>query len=92
MLGTPGTAEVLIYDDEHPPRLLAPRLTTNGIFQTTLLGKAGQNFAVEFSTNFIDWATLTTLIMPSNPSNKLDYADPASTNDSPRFYRTRFAP
>lgn len=92
MLGTPATAEVLIYDDERPPRLLAPRLTTNGVFQTTLLGKAGQNFAVEFSTNLTDWALLATLIMPSNPSNRLDYADPASTNDSPRFYRTRLAP
>jgi Calx-beta domain len=91
-LGTPGTADVLIYDDEHPPRLLAPRRDTNRVFQATLFGKGGQSFAIEASSNLVHWATLTNLIMPANTTNHLEYADPDSTNALKRHYRTRLGP
>ena len=78
-------ADVLIYDDDRPPRLLAPRRGTNGLFQATAFGPTGQAFTVQISSNLSVWASALRL---TNVTGTLDFSDPDSLSASNRFYRT----
>jgi hypothetical protein len=84
----PGEADIVILDDEAPPRLMAPRWN-GGQFQTTLLGPTGQLFAIQISDSLTNWTTLTNL---TNTSVPLDFTDPTSSGVPVRFYRTVLMP
>jgi hypothetical protein len=82
-------ADIVISDDDGPPLLVAPTVTTNKQFQVTFLGKAGQRFSVEASTNLPFWFPLTTL---TNTTGTLPFTDPTSATGPLRFYRSLLAP
>jgi PKD repeat protein len=83
---SPGTieAEILIYDDDGPPHLLSSRLNPAREFQTTIIGKAGQKFSIEVSTNLPNWSVLATR---TNTTGILEFTDPGAVNFPHRFYR-----
>ena len=54
-----------------------------------ITGDYGPDYAIEASTNLLDWATLFTTNSPALPFDWLD----ADTNSFPqRFYRVRLGP
>ena len=61
-------------------------LLTGGSFQFTLNGIAGQPYAIEASSNLLNWSALITNIAPANV---FSVTDATSTNALRRFYRTR---
>jgi len=61
-------------------------LLTGGSFQFTLKGIAGQTYAIEASSNLLNWSALFTNVAPANVFNVTDVT---STNVLRRFYRTR---
>ena len=58
----------------------------NGLPQLTLSAPAGYVYGVEFSTNLVDWAPLTTLPI-GFPDIVTQFSDGASTNSPWGFYR-----
>jgi len=66
--------------------LSAPTRLTNGQFRFTILGIAGQTYAAERSTNFVNWSAFATNVAPANTFN---VTDSSSTNMLLRFYRAR---
>jgi hypothetical protein len=67
-----------------PPRLTTLGSSTNGPFQMQLTCWPAFDFAVETSSNLIDWAPWTT-VTTTNRITRID--DPAGTTRSQRFYR-----
>jgi ASPIC/UnbV protein/VCBS repeat protein len=67
-----------------PPRLNALRSSANDPFQTQLSCWAGFDFAVETSSNLIEWTPWTT-VTTTNRTTRID--DPAGTSQAQRFYR-----
>ena len=61
-------------------------LLTGGSFQFTLNGVAGQPYAIEASSNLLNWSALITNVAPANV---FSVTDATSTNALQRFYRTR---
>ena len=61
-------------------------LLTGGSFQFTLKGIAGQTYAIEASSNLLNWSALFTNVAPANVFN---VTDTTSTNVLRRFYRAR---
>jgi plastocyanin len=61
-------------------------LLPGGSFQFTLNGIAGQTYAIEASSNLLDWSALFTNVAPADVFN---VTDATSTNALRRFYRTR---
>ncbi len=60
----------------------------NGM-QVTLQGQAGRNYAIETSTNLVNWEQLTTA---SNSSGTVTILDTNSVNIPVRFYRAKLMP
>ncbi len=59
---------------------------TGGSFRLTLNGIAGQTYAIEASSNLLNWSALFTNVAPANV---FIVTDTTSTNVLKRFYRTR---
>ena len=57
-------------------------------FVCDLLGAAGRNYTLEWSTNLFDWQNLTTL---SNMTGTITYTN-TPVSDTARFYRARLQP
>jgi len=90
----PGTfveADILLWDDDGAPRLLSPRLTTNGLFAATARGKTNQVFALEFSPQLPAPSPWMPLASYTNATGTLEITAPSSTNGF-RVYRTRVGP
>lgn len=83
--GPNAQSDILLYDDDRPPRLLTPRWGTNGLFQATAFGPAGQVFTVQTSSNLAAW---TPLFSRTNATGTLEFSDPGSAVAPRRFYRT----
>jgi hypothetical protein len=69
------------------PVLLIPNMLPGGV-EVTLEGISGRNYALDFSTNLVDWAHLTTW---TNFTGSALYLDSAGLNGN-RYYRGRIAP
>jgi PKD repeat protein len=82
-------ADIIIQDDDGAPLLVAPTVTAGRQFQVTFVGKAGQRFSVEASTNLPVWFPLATL---TNTTGTLPFTDPAPATGPSRFYRALVAP
>jgi hypothetical protein len=70
-------------------RVLALGQATNGAFSLRVFGQSGSSYAVESSTNLVNWRPRTTNIVIDT---SFDYTD---TNPGPpgrRFYRARLVP
>ena len=70
-----------------PPRLGAPQSLTESGFQLSLTGAAGLPYAIEASTNLLNWMPLTTV---TNASRTAALTDPDATNYPRRFYRAAY--
>jgi uncharacterized repeat protein (TIGR01451 family) len=61
-----------------------PTLMTNGNFQFVFDTGAGANYTVQYTTNLMDWISLSSFI---GPGGLITVQDPNATNSSWRFYR-----
>ena len=73
----------------NPPVLLDPRRLTNGSFQLTLSGVAGQKYAIDRSLNLSSWTNLLTF---TNQLGQTLITDTNATGVNARFYRGRLVP
>jgi hypothetical protein len=64
-------------------------LLADGSVQLQMSGEAGSNYFLEYTSNWIDWTTLTNL---SSTNGALQYDDASATNGGRRFYRLQLAP
>jgi hypothetical protein len=58
----------------------------NGNFQISVTGQAGQQFAVEVSTNFVTWSSIFTNVLKTPV---FEFSDTNARQFSRRFYRSR---
>ncbi len=65
--------------------ILAPSFS-NGIPQLTLTGTPGDSYALEISTNMMDWSEAATL---TNLNGSVQFMDGAASTRSQQFYRAR---
>jgi hypothetical protein len=72
-----------------PPVLLNPRTTAGGAFTFTIAGATGLVYAVEVSTNLVQWSLLGSM---SNETGQTNFIDSVSSNGVSRFYRASWAP
>ena len=77
------TAQVL------PPRLTLLGRTSNGQTLLRLNGQAGINFAIDASTNLLNWTALITNVATGG---SFDYTDTGAPAFSRRLYRARWVP
>jgi uncharacterized protein (TIGR03790 family) len=66
-----------------PPQLSAPEMAGPGTFQMRVDSTPGQPWAVQISTNLIDWVSIFT----NQAGGAMDFVDAGATNSSCRFYR-----
>lgn len=83
------SADVVITDEDAPPFMSGPVVSTNGQFTATFTGYPGQVFAVECSPNFTTW---TEIVRLTNTTGTLVFSQTFSTNAVGQFYRTRLIP
>jgi hypothetical protein len=75
--------------DTLPARVESPRLLAGGQFAFRVSGQSGMRYAVEASTNLLNWVALQTNLMTT--TGYFDYTNaPGSLKQ--RFYRTRWIP
>jgi hypothetical protein len=79
---------VIISLNAAPPLLTNIHLETNGV-GFTLLGQAGQRFAIQGSTNLVNWSWLQTNTLSGSTWNFVDTASPALPA---RYYRAVLVP
>ena len=72
-----------------PPTMQLAGAPTGGSVQLDCLGQVGANYALETSTNLVNWATLTNIIAPAAA---FSLTLPVSTEDLQRYYRLRSGP
>ncbi len=72
---------------DQPPRLSAPKMAGPGTFQMHVDGTPGQPWAVQVSTNLVNWVSVFT----NQPGGAMDFVDAYATN-SGRFYRAWLVP
>lgn len=90
--GSPGpvtTAHIVITDNDAPPFMQDPVLGTNGQFSATFIGFPGQVFALERSSNFIQW---TEVVRLTNTTGTLNFSQSIPSNPGGQFFRTRLIP
>jgi hypothetical protein len=71
------------------PVLTTPRLLTNGVFTSVLMGATNWSYAIEYSTNLAHWTGLTIL---SNTAGVMPFEDTDASNSVRRYYRARVLP
>lgn len=77
------TADLAI-DLTTPPRLEDCHYLSDGSFQLTVLSEPGRSYAVQSSTNLIDWIPVTTFVS-TNATTTI--VDPTADKSPYRFYR-----
>jgi hypothetical protein len=68
----------------NPPQLSACSVS-NGVFHFTLNGPVGTNYAIEVSSNLVNWTILSTNTIPANGAANI--TNPVQPNWLRRFYR-----
>jgi hypothetical protein len=64
-------------------------LLSNGWVLLNMSGTPYTNYVLDFTTNFTDWSSLTTL---SGTNGVFQFSDPSPITNSERFYRLRLGP
>jgi hypothetical protein len=94
-LGQPGN-NFMAFDnytvtaEPYPVRLDALQRLANGAFLLRLTGEPGRQYAVDATTDFVDWFALKTNSAAADGT--LDFLDDTATNYSSSFYRARLVP
>jgi hypothetical protein len=70
--------------------LIAPRRLSDGRFQFSFAGTGATNYTIQFSTNLINWSTLTNVTASGEGTNLI--IDPDAPTNIRRFYRAVFVP
>ncbi len=70
------------------PRLSAPNIMGSGAFQMHVDGVPGLAWAVQVSTNLVDWVSVWT----NQPGGAMNFVDADATNSTCRFYRAWLVP
>jgi plastocyanin len=84
--GLSSTSAPVVIFVETNAVLSAPRRATNGLFQFTVAGIAGQTYIFQASSNITTWIPLATNVAPAD---SFIFTDSASTNFQNRVYRAR---
>ena len=71
------------------PLLVAPSLTSDGMFTFLLSGDAGFNYAIERTTNLTDWSVVATL---TNAGGMVPFAEANAQDNVLRGFRARLVP
>ena len=69
--------------------LLDAQVLTNGGFRLEMVGVIGGRYAVDASSNLLDWTEVTVF---TNLADRTFFLDPAASNAPTRFYRSRLVP
>ncbi len=72
---------------DQPPQLSEPRIAGPGMFQMHVASTPGQPWAVQISTDLVNWVSVFT----NQPGGAMDYVDAYATN-SGRLYRAWLVP
>lgn len=83
------TSSVVTLSVLTPTTITAPTMLTNGQFQFSFDTTTSENYAVQYSTNLIQWFSLVTLGGIGEP---LTVTDPNTTGSQQRFYRISLSP
>ncbi len=73
---------------DQPPQLSAPIITGAGAFQMHVDSTPGLPWAVQTSTDLVDWTSVFT----NQAGGAMDFADAGAANSSGRFYRAWLVP
>jgi len=73
---------------DQPPELSAPGIAGSGAFQMHVNSMSGLTWAVQVSTNLVDWRSVFT----NQLGGAMDFVDAAATNFAWRFYRALLVP
>ena len=71
------------------PRILSMQMTTNGTFQMSFAGVPNISYAVERSTNAVNWSVAATL---SSVSGQNQFNEAGAITNVSRIYRLRQTP
>jgi hypothetical protein len=82
-----GIDDAVLSHEEIPARFESPSMGPDGVFRSTLYGRAHRTNVVEASVDFRDWVAVTNLVNPGGESLFEDRWMPEG-----RFYRTRTLP
>jgi hypothetical protein len=77
-----GLTSALTISQVLPPSFGACRYLLDGTFQMQVFGEMGRTYALQTSTNLVDWTQLLNFSCTNQPTILLDAAD-----GSARFYR-----
>ena len=73
---------------DQPPQLSAPGMVGPGTFQMHVAGEPGLPWAVQISSNLVDW----TPVFTNQPGGAMDFVDAGINNSAGRFYRAWLVP
>ncbi len=73
---------------DQPPELSMPEITNSGAFQMHVDSVAGLPWAIQVSTNLVDWASIFT----NQSGGAMDFVDANATNSACQFYRAWLVP
>lgn len=68
---------------DQPPQLTVPDINGSGAFQMHVAGVPGLPWAVQISSNLVNWTSVFT----NQLGGAMDFVDGSSTNSTSRFYR-----
>ena len=73
---------------DQPPQLSAPGISGSGAFQMHVDSTPGLPWAIQTSTDLVDWTSIFT----NQSGGTMDFADAGATNSTDRFYRAWLIP
>jgi len=77
---------VTISDECSPPEFVELGFRADGRFGMTLEGPGGQTFLIQWSQDFVNWATLAEI---TNVVGRVEYIDDTSPGLARRYYRAQ---
>lgn len=95
IFGQPGN-NFMVFDnytvtaEPYPVRLDALQRLASGAFLLRLTGEPGRQYAIDATTDFVDWFALKTNSAAADGT--FDFLDDTATNFSSSFYRARLVP
>lgn len=86
---TSSNALLTVNTAVQAPQFQSVSVLPNGTVQMVLNGQAGSSYAIDGSSNLVDWTLLTTFV---NTNGTYQFTDTSSTNKPLGFYRARLLP
>ena len=84
LAGLAASAAATLSVTQPPPRFVSATVLPDGQVQLLLSGVPGQVYAVQSSTNLVDWQQIGLVTITNNPAS---FTDPAAPGIPYRFYR-----